>query len=236
MARRRALFVLGTCAAAWVGAAKCETAEELLARAERRVAIVDSMNHAFSGTFRQRVFAVSVFGDDSMRIVDSFAVHVQEGMQVSRVSLSGDSLPGVHLPPHSASVFALRDVLFPFRGVSHDSRIDLQVVRLSDTTLGGRRCGVIAFDYHSHADSTRARGAGRLWIALDDGTPQLSAYDLQGRHPRRGDFLSSVTVITSPLGRSAVIARNVTRVAFSLKERDVGQETTEVLNASFHPD
>lgn len=206
----------------------------LLARAERRADVIDSVNHLFSGGFRQVVVSNSHFGEDTVHSIDTFAVKVGGGIQEDRQSISETpAKTGVRMPPNSGSVFAIRNALFPFRAKTDPSKVDVRIRRLADTTIVNRLCGVLAYDYHLKADSTTARGAGRLWIALDDATPLISAYELGGHHPRRGDFLSSVVIRTMPFGPGAVIVRNDTKVQFSLHGKDIGIEETTVVNSNF---
>lgn len=230
----RALFLGGVCALMSAAGLRAQTAAELLARAERRVERIDSANRHYSGSFVQQVTSFSQFGSDTVQSRDSFRIVVREGFQQSRTPLVATATPqGVRMPPNTGTVLSLRNVVFPFRAPRNTANVDLEVRRLADTALSGRSCAVIGFSYHLRHDSTAARGAGRIWMALDDDTPVQSSYDLGGRHPRRGDFLSSITVQTATVAGTTVIARNATSINFSMQGEDVGHEHAEVVNTRF---
>ncbi len=233
MIARAWLLIVAICAA---GAVHAQTADEWLTRAEWRVRAIDSANRHFNGSFVQTVRARSDVAGDTTDRVDSFAVVVHEGIQQSRTGLSAHPADRVQMPPNSTSVFALRNVVFPFRVATRARRVDVNVRLLADTTIANRSCVVIGFDYHAESDSAKTRGAGRIWIARDDATPLQSSYDLQGRHPRRGDFLSSVTVHTGAVGNAVIVRHNATTISFALDGRSFGAETTDVVNANFHID
>jgi hypothetical protein len=232
-ARIYIIVLLAFCSAG----AYSQTSDEVLARAEARVHQIDSVNLTISGSFTQRVKAIYSLGDQAGSAEKTYKIVVTNGIQDSRTPVPATdtaSMP-IRNAPRSTTVFALRDVLLPYKAVlekatgdpSFHSEFD------KDSSIGGTMCYTIYFEYSADMDSSHVHGGGRLWISKTDYTPILSSYDFDGSNITRGKFVSGVMAKVLPVNQTAVIGENTTHISFTDGKDDLGGETTKVRNSDF---
>jgi len=214
-----------------------QTSGDILARAEARVRQIDSLNRTVSGSFIQHVKAIYALGDQAGTAAKTYKITVVDGEQDSRTPIPATdtaSMP-IRNAPRSTDVFALRDVVFPYKATLEKATGDhsLHSEFDRDSSIGGTPCYTIYFEYYADMDSSHVHGGGRVWISKTDYTPVLSSYDFDGSNIVRGKFASDVVVKVLPVKQTAVIGENITHISFTNGKDDLGGETTKVRNSDF---